>query len=160
MRLALLCIGRLKAGPERELVERYLARLTASARSAGLSGVDLREFDESKARRAEDRKAEEARTFRAALPAGALAVALDERGQSLTSPDFSARILRARDGGVPSFALLIGGPDGLDPELRQNCALSLAFGALTWPHQIVRILAAEQLYRAVTLMTGHPYHRA
>lgn len=160
MRLVLVCIGRLKAGPERELVERYVSRLAASARSAGLTGIDVRELDESKARRAEDRKAAEALAIRAVLPAGALTLALDERGQALTSVDFAARIGRARDGGVSAVALLIGGPDGLDPELSKSCALSIAFGAMTWPHQLVRIMATEQFYRAVTILTGHPYHRA
>ena len=160
MRLALISIGRLKAGPERELVERYVARLAAAARSAGLTGIDVRELDESKARRADDRKGDEAKAMRAALPPGACLVALDERGTPVSSTDFAARLGRERDAGTPAFALLIGGPDGLDPVLRQSCAMRLAFGAMTWPHQLVRIMVAEQLYRAVTILTGHPYHRA
>ena len=160
MRLALIGVGRMKSGPERDLAERYLTRLAASARAAGLTGIDLREIDESKARRPEDRKVEEAKAIRAALPAGALAIALDERGEAVTSEAFAARIGKARDGGAPVFALIIGGPDGLDLDLRRSCAGTLALGAMTWPHQLVRILAAEQLYRAVTILTGHPYHRA
>ena len=160
MRLALLAVGRLKAGPERDLVERYISRLAAGARAAGLTGVDFCEIDESRARRAEDRKAEEARGIRAALPAGALAIALDERGAAMTSEAFAARIGKARDAGAPAAALIIGGPDGLDPDFRTSCAAIIAFGAMTWPHQLVRVLAAEQLYRAMTILTGHPYHRA
>lgn len=160
MRLALIAVGRLKAGPERELAERYISRLAASARAAGLTGVDVREVDESRARRGEDRRSEEAKAIRAMLPAGALAFALDERGATMTSAAFAARIGKARDAGAPAFALVIGGPDGLDAAFRQSCAGTIAFGAMTWPHQLMRVMAAEQLYRAVTILTGHPYHRA
>lgn len=160
MRLVLIGIGRLKSGPERDLVERYMARLAAGARTAGLTGVDLRETDESKARRSDDRKSEEARAIRALLPAGATVLALDEHGDPVSSAAFAARIGKARDGGAPALALVIGGPDGLDPGFRQSCAACIAFGAMTWPHQLVRVMAAEQLYRATTILTGHPYHRA
>jgi 23S rRNA (pseudouridine1915-N3)-methyltransferase len=160
MRLVLISVGRLKAGPERELVSRYHERAQGAARGIGLAGVEMRELDESRARRAEDRKAEEARAIRAALAPGARLVLLDERGKPLGSEAFAADIGRARDSGAPSYALVIGGPDGLDPALRAEAGLLLAFGAMTWPHQLVRIMAAEQIYRAVTILAGHPYHRA
>lgn len=159
MRILLIAVGRMKAGPERELCARYLERAAASARTAGLTGVEAREIDESRARRPEDRKTEEAQAIRALVPPGARLVLLDERGKSPTSEAFAADIGKARDSGVPAVALVIGGPDGLDPELRTG-ASSIAFGAMTWPHQMVRIMATEQIYRAITILTGHPYHRA
>ena len=113
MRLALVCVGRLKAGPERELFDRYFKRTSESARGVGISGVDLREIDESRARRPEDRREEEAAAIAAALPAGAFVVALDERGQSPTSEEWAAEIRRARDASRAAFAVVIGGPDGL-----------------------------------------------
>ena len=160
MKLQLATIGRLKAGPERDLATRYLARAAAAARSVGLTGVEQKELDESRSRRPEDRKSEEARALKAAIPAGALLVLLDERGKSIGSEAFAAEIGRARDSGVPALVLAIGGPDGFDPALRGEAGLVLSFGAMTWPHQLVRIMASEQIYRAVTILAGHPYHRA
>jgi 23S rRNA (pseudouridine1915-N3)-methyltransferase len=160
MRLALVCVGKLKAGPERLLFERYLKRLIDSARSAGLAGVDLREIGESRARRPEDRRAEEAAAILAAAPKGAALVLLDERGPSATSEEWAADIGRARDASQPSYAVAIGGPDGLDPSLRATAHRIVSFGAMTWPHQLVRVMASEQLYRAMTILAGHPYHRS
>jgi 23S rRNA (pseudouridine1915-N3)-methyltransferase len=160
VKLLLASIGRLKAGPERELTTRYVERALAAARGVGLTGVDQREIDESRARRAEDRKLEEARALRSLLPPGARLVLLDERGKSIGSEAFASDIGRARDGGIAAYVLAIGGPDGFDPGLRDDAALVLSFGAMTWPHQLVRIMAAEQVYRAITILAGHPYHRA
>jgi 23S rRNA (pseudouridine1915-N3)-methyltransferase len=160
MRLALVCVGKLKAGPERLLFERYLKRLIDSARSAGLAGVDLREIGESRARRPEDRRAEEAAAILAAAPKGAALALLDERGPSATSEEWAADIGRARDASQPSYAVAIGGPDGLDPSLRATAHRIVSFGAMTWPHQLVRVMASEQLYRAMTILAGHPYHRS
>ncbi len=159
MRLGLIAIGRLKSGPERELVARYWQRLELASRTAGLTGTDLREFDESRSRSAEERKQQEAAILLAAVPAGARLIALDERGKTIGSEAFAADIGKARDAGVPSFVLAIGGPDGLSEQVRLAAAQTLSFGAMTWPHQLVRVMAAEQLYRAVTILTGHPYHR-
>lgn len=160
MKLILGAVGRLKAGPERELATRYIERTRAACRSVGLTGLDVRELDESRARRAEERKAEEARALAALAPAGARLIALDERGANATSEAFAHDLARARDAGAPAYALLIGGPDGLDPALRAQANLVLGFGAMTWPHQLVRVMAAEQIYRAITILSGHPYHRA
>jgi 23S rRNA (pseudouridine1915-N3)-methyltransferase len=160
VRLILTAVGRLKAGLERDLCARYIERAAALARSVGLTGIDLRELDEGRARRPEDRKAEEARALRAAIPAGARLVLLDERGKSLTSEAFATDIGRSRDAGLPALVLAIGGPDGHDPGLLAEAPLTLCFGAMTWPHQLVRIMAAEQIYRALTILAGHPYHRA
>lgn len=158
MRLSVVAVGRLKAGPERELVERYRHRIGAIGRSLGLTGLDLVELPESRARREEDRRAEEADALLARAAASVLVV-FDERGQSLTSEVFASRIGAWRDEGRPAVACVIGGPDGLDPSLRARADLVLSFGALTLPHQIVRALVVEQLYRAVTILAGHPYHR-
>ena len=160
MRLVLAAVGRLKAGPERELCGRYVERAAAAARGVGLTGVELREIEEGRSRRPEDRKIEEARALRALVPPGARLVLLDERGRALPSESFAADMGRARDAGAPAFVVAIGGPDGFDPQLRDEAALVLAFGAMTWPHQLVRIMAAEQIYRAITILSGHPYHRA
>ena len=115
MRLTLIGVGRLKAGPERELFARYFKRAADLGRAQGIAAVELREIDESRARRAEDRCAEEARAIREAVPKGAWLTLLDERGAALTSRQWADEIGRARDGGVAAYALAIGGPDGLDP---------------------------------------------
>jgi 23S rRNA (pseudouridine1915-N3)-methyltransferase len=157
--LALIGVGRLKSGPERELFDRYFKRLADLARSQGISGVDLREVEEGRARRAEDRQAEEARAILAAAPKGAWLALLDERGAAMTSAQWAAEIGKARDAAAPAYAVVIGGPDGLDPALRAQARTILAFGAMTWPHQLVRVMASEQLYRALSILGGHPYHR-
>lgn len=160
MKLVLGAVGRLKAGPERDLAARYGERVRAACRSVGLTAFDVRELDESRARRPEDRKSDEGRALAGLAPPGARLVVLDERGESLSSEAFAADVARARDEGAPAYAVLIGGPDGLAPELRASAHRVLAFGAMTWPHQLVRVMASEQLYRAVTILAGHPYHRS
>ena len=160
MRLILAGVGRFKAGPERELFGRYLSRAQAIARSSGLSGVDSLEIDEARARSAKERMRDEALAFDARLPIGAALIAFDERGASFTSKSFTARIERARDDGTPALVLAVGGPDGWDEALRSRAASVFCFGAATLPHQLVRVLVAEQAYRALTILTGHPYHRA
>jgi 23S rRNA (pseudouridine1915-N3)-methyltransferase len=160
MRIALVCVGRLKSGPERELLERYLKRLRESARRVGIAGVDLREIGESRATRPQDRRAEEAGAILAALPVGGVLVALDERGASPSSEEWASDIGRARDASRPAYAVAIGGPDGLAASLREKAHRVIGFGSMTWPHQLVRVMASEQLYRAMSILSGHPYHRA
>jgi 23S rRNA (pseudouridine1915-N3)-methyltransferase len=170
VKLTLLAVGRLKAGPERELVARYGARITASARPLGMSGPEMIEISESRARREDDRRSEEALAIRNHLTRGTGSgsgnggnrrlILFDERGKSVSSPDFAAQLASWRDNGVAAAAFVIGGPDGLDPLLAQEAALTLSFGRLTLPHQLVRVLVAEQIYRGLTIMGGHPYHRA
>lgn len=159
LRVALVCVGRLKAGPERTLAERYLERAGAAGRAVGL-GVEMREIAESRARRAEDRKAEEAAAIRASSPPDAALIVLDEVGTPVDSVGFAGLVGARRDDGTPVLVMVIGGADGLDPSLRREAVATIAFGAMTWPHQLVRIMAAEQIYRAVTILSGHPYHRA
>jgi 23S rRNA (pseudouridine1915-N3)-methyltransferase len=159
MRIVLAAIGRLKDGPERELVSRYVERAGQTGRALALGPVELREYPESRARRPDDRKREEADALLSARDGGAPLVLLDEGGRNISSADFAGRMARWRDDGVPAVHFVIGGADGLSADLRARADLVLAFGALTWPHQIVRLLLAEQIYRAATIIAGHPYHR-
>lgn len=159
MRLSLLAVGRLKSGPERELVERYRQRIEAMGRSLGMAGLDIVELPESRARRDEDRRAEEAASL-LERAGSSLLIVFDERGKSPSSEAFAEKIRHWRDEGSPGIACVIGGPDGLDPQVLQRAKLVVSFGALTMPHQIVRALVAEQVYRALTIIAGHPYHRA
>ncbi|MDB5529431.1 MAG: rlmH [Devosia sp.] len=158
MRIAIAAIGRMKAGPERELVARYLDRAIGGGKPLALTGFDVIELPESRASSSASRKADEAKALRAALPEGII-VALDERGKSLGSEAFSALIGRWRDDGRPAASFIIGGADGLDPAFVAAADMTLSFSPLTWPHQMVRIMLAEQLYRTTTILSGHPYHR-
>jgi 23S rRNA (pseudouridine1915-N3)-methyltransferase len=160
VRLQILCVGRLKAGPERQLIARYSERIGPAGRAVGLGPVDLREIAESSARRPDDRKIDEALRLAALLPEGSALWVLDEKGANLTSEDFARDLAKLRDDGAASLAFAVGGADGLDASLRQRANRTIAFGAMTLPHQIVRVLLLEQIYRAATIMSGHPYHRA
>ena len=160
MRLVVAAVGRLKRGPERDLAERYQERAAKAGRAIGIRAVTISEIDEGRARRTNDRLSEEAATLRAVVPAQAAVIALDERGESLASDALAQRIGRWRDQGRPALVIVIGGPDGLAPELLAKADLRLAFGRMTWPHQLVRIMIFEQLYRAIAILSGHPYHRA
>jgi len=148
----------MKAGPERELFERYAKRISAM-RNLGLDGLDVREFGESRARGGAAQIAEEGAALLAALPAEASLAVFDERGKTASSKDFAQHILRERDAGRGALWFAIGGPEGLDSRLRARAGAVFSFGAMTLPHQIVRILAVEQIYRAMTIAAGHPYHR-
>ena len=158
MRTAIVAVGRMKQGPERDLVARYLERARATGRGMQLSGFDVVEIAESRASAAPTRKAEEAKAIRAACAEGVL-VALDEHGRGVDSQAFARQLERWRDDGRPAVSFVVGGPDGLDPALVRDADLVLSFSPLTWPHQMVRIMLAEQLYRATTILSGHPYHR-
>lgn len=162
MRLLIAAVGRLKDGPERVLAGRYAERAQALGRGLGLSGPDLAECPESRAARPADRKAEEALALEklAARAGECVLVALDERGDMLDSAAFAALVAGQRDAGRRGLAFLIGGADGLDGALAARCERRIAFGRMTLPHQIVRVLVAEQVYRAMTMLAGHPYHRA
>lgn len=158
MRLGLICVGRLKAGPERELYARYAGRV-AALRRIGLEGLDLREIDESKAKNPAERMAREGEGILALVPAEAALVVFDERGGAADSAAFAGFIGRERDAGRRAMWFVVGGSEGLDEAVRARAQAVFSFGAMTLPHQLVRILAAEQIYRAMTLLSGHPYHR-
>jgi len=155
MRVHICAVGRLRAGPENSLIQDYLTRFDRTGRGLGLGPAKLIEV--------EDRKgggmSAEAALLRRALPKGAVICTLDERGKQLSSPEFSIRLAKWRDAGQSDLALVIGGADGIDPELRAEADFSLSFGAMVWPHMLVRVMLAEQLYRAATILAGGPYHR-
>ena len=160
MRLMLLAVGRMKQGPERELLQRYAERASGLARNLGFAGVVLREIAEGSGRLAADRQRAEADALRAELVPGSMLVALDERGKAESSAAFASLLGRERDAGRSALTLVIGGPDGLDASVRDGADRLIAYGAATFPHQLVRVMAAEQIYRALTILAGHPYHRA
>lgn len=160
VRLTIAAVGRMKAGPERDLAGRYLDRFSKSGSALGLDYAGLAELPESRASSAQERKRDEAARLAAAIPNRAMLVLLDETGRTLSSQEFSAELARCRDEGCRDMALVIGGPDGHDPEFRRSAGLVLSLGRMTFPHQIARILLAEQLYRAATILAGHPYHRS
>jgi len=129
-------------------------------RGLGLSACDMVELPESRARRAADRCAEEATGLLGHIPESAALIVYDERGRAdLPSERLAERVGGFRDAGRPALAVVIGGPDGLDARLRARADLTLSFGAATLPHALVRILALEQVYRSLTILAGHPYHR-
>ena len=159
MKLAVVAVGKLKSGPERELAERYRERAEALGRASGFAPLDIVEIAESRARREADRRTEEARAV-LDRAGSAPVVAFDERGRSLTSEAFAERLGTWRDRGTSALIFAIGGPDGLDESVRRRAELVLSFGALTLPHQLVRVLVLEQIYRCLTILAGHPYHRS
>jgi 23S rRNA (pseudouridine1915-N3)-methyltransferase len=160
MRIVVAAVGRLKQGPERELAERYRKRASDAGRSAGLSAVDIVEIKESRAGDAARRMIEESIAIANVIPQHAVTVILDARGESLSSATFAGRLQGWRSEDKPAVVFIIGAADGLAPTLRDQASLAIAFGAATWPHQLVRIMLLEQLYRATTILAGHPYHRA
>ena len=159
MRIGLFSVGRLKAGPEKELAARYIDRFAKAGPAIGLDLGKMAEVGESRAGNADTRKREEAAMLEKALPDGAVLILLDERGKSLGSPGFADLLASYRDAGKRDLMIAIGGADGLDPSLYERADATLCLGKMTWPHQLARILLAEQLYRAVTILSGHPYHR-
>lgn len=159
MRIVVAAVGRLKPGPDRELAERYRDRAIRAGRGLGLRGPDVVEVKESRAREAERRVTEETIALAGAIPDNAIKVVLDSRGQNASSDAFASRIRGWRDGGLQSLCFIIGGADGLAAGLVGDADARVAFGSATWPHQLVRIMLMEQIYRATTILSGHPYHR-
>ena len=156
MRLSIAAVGRLKSGPESDLVRDYAARLSATGRPLALGPLELLEVDERKAR---DRATQSARLLERVAD-GAVVVALDERGKALTSPGLAKLIERTRDDGADQMAFLIGGADGHAASLRDRANHVISLGPMVWPHMLARVMLAEQLYRAVSILAGSPYHRA
>lgn len=155
MRLEIRAISRIKAGPERALVDDYVERAGAIGRAIGFTAIAEREIDN----RALTGKSAETGALVSGLPPGSLVIALDERGKALTSRQFATRLGRARDDGVKDAAFLIGGADGMDRSALPKGTEFISFGAMVWPHKLVRIMLAEQIYRALSLLAGTPYHR-
>jgi 23S rRNA (pseudouridine1915-N3)-methyltransferase len=160
MRIAVHAVGRMKAGPERELADRYFDRFGKAGPAVGLEWLGVTEMPESRASAAPDRKREEAGKLDRLVADGTELVLLDERGRSMGSEDFAGWLSKRSDSGQRDLVIAIGGPDGHAPDLAAKASLTLSFGLLTWPHQLVRVMLAEQLYRAATILAGHPYHRS
>ncbi|HSM42189.1 MAG TPA: 23S rRNA (pseudouridine(1915)-N(3))-methyltransferase RlmH [Afifellaceae bacterium] len=160
MDLAIIAVGRLRAGPESQMCRRYLERAAKTGRAKGIRGFSVHELPESRARRPEERKAEEAGAIARLIADGHQTICLDEDGEQIDSEHFARMIDDCAARAVAGQTYVIGGPDGLDPALAARGDRCLSFGRLTWPHQLVRVMLAEQLYRAMTILTGHPYHRA
>lgn len=158
MRLLIAAVGRLKDDAEQVLVERYRKRI-GNGRSGGLGPLEISEIAESRRATVDERKAEEAERLLKAAGPTAVRVILDETGRSLSSREFADWIRRQRDDGAGHLAFLIGGPDGHGSAVRSGARLVLSLGALTLPHGLARAMLAEQLYRATTIIAGHPYHR-
>lgn len=159
MRLVISAIGRMKAGPETDLLARYADRAAKTGRQLGISALDIREFAESRDRNKEARCSAESGLLLKSVSSSARIVVLDETGRDETSLGLSGHVQNALDSGVSEFAFMIGGPDGHSGELIGRADKVLRFGSMTWPHQLVRVMLAEQLYRAVSILAGHPYHR-
>ena len=159
MRLIVAAVGRLKPGPERDLAARYRERIAKAGRGVGVQEIEFVEVAESRAREVERRRVEESIALAQLCPPGAVRVLLDEKGDDMSSLALAGCVQRWRDDGRSAAFFSIGGPDGVAPTLCEEADLRLAFGAATWPHQLVRIMLLEQLYRAVTVLAGHPYHR-
>ena len=155
MRITLLAVGRLRKSPELALIDDYLDRFAKTGRGLGLPPVQLVEVEDKRG----GGMGAEAPLLARAIPDGAALVVLDERGQMLSSPEFAARIAGWRDQ-ARDVAFVIGGADGIDPSLRARADLAISFGRMVWPHMLVRVMLAEQLYRAATILAGSPYHRA
>jgi 23S rRNA (pseudouridine1915-N3)-methyltransferase len=159
MRILIAAVGRLKQGPETELAERFRKRAAQTGRALGLRDVEIVEIRESRADDAGKRMLEESIALANVIPPGAAVVLLDSRGDNLDSASFAGQIAKWRSNDRPAVVFLIGGADGSAASLRDKADLRLSFGAAIWPHQLVRVMLLEQLYRATTILTGHPYHR-
>ena len=155
MRLQVLAIGKLKAGPEKTIANEYQLRLEGLGRKAGITKFTVNDHAESQAQTAAQRMDDESKL----LATKAATIVLDERGKPLSSEDFAKLLQRHLDQGTQDLAFLIGGPDGHAPQTRQNAGQLLSFGPMTWPHRLVRVMLFEQIYRAVTILVNHPYHR-
>ncbi|ARE41254.1 LSU m3Psi1915 methyltransferase RlmH [Rhodovulum sp. P5] len=156
MRVHVCAVGRLRAGPERELIDDYATRFDRAGRGLGLGPLHFTAVEDRKG----GGQAEEARLLSRALPEGAVLCALDERGKTVTSPAFADMLGRWRDEGRSDAVFVIGGADGLLPDLRARADTILSFGKMVWPHMLARVMLTEQLYRAASILAGAPYHRA
>ncbi len=156
MRVHLTAVGRLRSGPERDLFDDYQTRFDRTGRALALGPLSLTEVEDKKG----GGMAGEAALLERTLPQGATLCVLDERGTLMTSPKFARKMGQWRDQGVSDLAFVIGGADGIDPGLRAQADFALSFGQMVWPHMLVRVMLAEQLYRAASILAGSPYHRA
>ncbi|HXC56778.1 MAG TPA: 23S rRNA (pseudouridine(1915)-N(3))-methyltransferase RlmH [Rhizomicrobium sp.] len=160
MRLSILAVGFAQRSPEGELTDAFIGRAAQMGKRMGIAAVTCEEIAVSKDRDVRKRKEDEAARLARRVPDGAHVVLLDAKGKGMTSEDFAEMLGALRDAGTKDFCFVIGGPDGLAPLPGKRAGRSLAFGPQTWPHLLVRAMLAEQIYRALTILAGHPYHRA
>ena len=156
MRVHIVAVGRLRAGPERNLIDDYLTRFDRTGRALALGPANVIEVEDKK----NAGMGAEAALLEKAIPNGALICIMDERGKVMTSPDFADQLGGWRDQGRQDIAFVIGGADGLDPAFRAKADAALSFGKMVWPHMLVRVMLSEQIYRAASILSGSPYHRA
>ena len=160
MRIIIAAIGKSRTSPEHQLVEEYTMRANGLARQIGFSGVELIAGEAPKKLQGAARIDKESAILSAAVPQGADFIALDERGRNINTTEFTNLLARHRDDGRGALAFVIGGADGLSPQMKSKATQTLSFGAATWPHMLVRAMLCEQVYRAMTVLAGHPYHRS
>ena len=156
MRVHIVAVGRLRSGPERDLIDDYLTRFDRTGRALALGPANVIEVEDKK----NAGMGAEAALLEKSIPNGALICIMDERGKVMTSPDFADQLGGWRDQGRQDVAFVIGGADGLDPAFRAKADAALSFGKMVWPHMLVRVMLSEQLYRAASILSGSPYHRA
>ena len=156
MRVHIVAVGRLRAGPERDLIDDYLTRFDRTGRALALGPANVIEVEDKK----NAGMGAEAALLEKAIPNGALICIMDERGKVMTSPDFADQLGGWRDQGRQDIAFVHGGADGLDPAFRAKADAALSFGKMVWPHMLVRVMLSEQIYRAASILSGSPYHRA
>lgn len=154
MRVHLSAVGRLRRGPEKDLFDDYIQRFDRTGRGLGLGPLSLSEVEAKTSN-----MAQEADLLAKSIPDGAMILTLDERGSTWDSVAFSKHLANWRDDGTQVLSIVIGGADGIDPSLRSRAQASLSFGKMVWPHMLVRVMLAEQLYRAASILAGKPYHR-
>lgn len=155
MRVHICAVGRMRSGPERTLTTDYLDRFARTGRPLSLGPATEHEVEDKK----NIGMSAEAVLLDRAIPANAFVVVMDERGATHSSPEFADHLRRWRDAGHQDLAFVIGGADGIDPSLRARAGHAISFGRMVWPHMLVRVMLAEQLYRATTILAGGPYHR-
>jgi 23S rRNA (pseudouridine1915-N3)-methyltransferase len=160
LKILVAAIGQLKSGPEKLLAAEYETRISGLGRKAGISSLMLLDWPESRASDGKLRRTEEARHLWGAVPEGAPVIVMDERGEALSSAAFAKLLAQAAEKGAKQLSFLIGGPDGHTSETHSKALKIISFGSMTWPHRLVRVMLLEQIYRAVTILVNHPYHRA
>lgn len=151
MNITIIAVGRMKKSPEHEIMNTYLQRCPWN--------IKIIEVEEKRPLKGAERMTREADLLLGAIPEKAFVVALDERGKELRSTAFAEKIQNWLDQGLANLVFLIGGADGYDPRVKNRADRLISFGAMTWPHMMVRVMLAEQLYRSATIMQGHPYHK-
>jgi 23S rRNA (pseudouridine1915-N3)-methyltransferase len=155
MKIQICAIGRMRDIPEAKLANNYLERFNRIGSNFGLGPVKTLETEDKKS----GGPTSEGRLLKNLIPTGSLTCTLDEKGHEMTSIDFANRLAEWRDQGKPSISLIIGGASGLSEDLKNEANCSISFGKFVWPHLLIRVMLAEQLYRAATILSGSPYHR-